>query len=95
MEKTTLKLVEFLPGQPVYDKRNKSFGIVLDNYGDPVFGDGGEVRLDSDGNQGLFEYDKDWNRIGYNLVRLQDMTEKETLAAVAEAEQNHGLLITR
>ena len=45
-----MKTTKFFPGDIVYDKDHRSMGTVLDNYGDPVNGDCGDIRLDSDGN---------------------------------------------
>lgn len=59
---------EFNIGDLVYDKKNEHYGIILNNYGDPINGDSGEIRLDSDGNQSIYEYDDKYNRIGYNIV---------------------------
>jgi hypothetical protein len=65
--------VEFNVGDIVWDKGNKTYGTVMNNFGDPINGDGGELRLDSDGMQVIFLYDKGYkNRIGYNLVKLGD-----------------------
>jgi hypothetical protein len=62
----------FNPGDMVYDKEHSSYGTVLDNYGDEINGDRGDIRLDSDGNVGIWQYDKDWNTTGYNLVKVND-----------------------
>jgi hypothetical protein len=62
--------VEFKLGDIVWDKGNESYGIVMNAYGDSKEGDGGEIRLDSDGNQSIFTFDKDWNISGYNLNKL-------------------------
>lgn len=94
MEKQ-FKKVELLEGQPVFDRKNKSFGHIINNYGNPYDGDLGEVRLDSNGNQSIFEFDSEWNVIGYNLVRIQDMTETELLAAVVEAETSGGFILRK
>jgi len=68
----------FNKGDKVFDKLHQSYGIVLDNYGDPVNGDGGDIRLDSDGNVPIHQYDKNWNIIGYNLVKVENDNIKET-----------------
>ena len=49
-------------GDIVWDHTHKWYGVVLNNYGDPINGNRGEIRLDSDGNQPI-RGDK-----GYNLV---------------------------
>ena len=59
---------KFPIGSVVWDKTHKRYGVVLNNYGDEVFGDHDEIRLDSDGNQNIHTYDKKWNNNGYNLV---------------------------
>jgi hypothetical protein len=63
---------KFNPGDMVYDKEHASYGTVLDNYGDEINGDRGDIRLDSDGNVGIWIYDKDWNTIGYNIIKIND-----------------------
>lgn len=67
IEKFTDKY-KFPIGSVVWDKTNKRYGVVLNNYGDEVFGSHDEIRLDSDGNQNIHTYDKKWNNNGYNLV---------------------------
>ena len=62
--------VEFNVGDIVWDKGNKRYGTVMNNYGDPINGESGEIRLDSDGNQTIFTYDKNYKNTGYNLVKL-------------------------
>jgi hypothetical protein len=89
MKPTIKKLIAFTIDSLVYDRKNKCFATVIDDMGDPLNGDRGEIRLDSDGMQPIFEYDKNNNRIGYNLVRIQDMSEAYLLAACQEA-QEHG-----
>ena len=53
-----VKTEKFNVGDIVWDKGHKSYGTVMNNYGDPLNGDGGEIRLDSEGNQYIFEYDE-------------------------------------
>jgi hypothetical protein len=62
----------FNRGDMVFDKEHNSYGTVLDNYGDEINGDRGDIRLDSDGNVNIYTYDKEWNRNGYNLVKVKD-----------------------
>jgi hypothetical protein len=62
----------FNRGDMVFDKEHNSYGTVLDNYGDEINGDRGEIRLDSDGNVNVYIYDKDWNTVGYNLIKIKD-----------------------
>jgi len=59
---------KFPIGSVVWDKTHKRYGVVLNNYGDEVYGSHDEIRLDSDGNQNIHTYDKKWNNNGYNLV---------------------------
>ncbi len=59
---------KFKQGDVVWDEEHKDYGVVIDNYGDPFNGNGGEIRLDSDGNVNIYTYDKDWKRNGYNLI---------------------------
>jgi hypothetical protein len=89
MKSTQFKLIPLTIDTVVYDKIHKSFGTVIDDFSDPINGDRGEIRLDSDGMCAMFEYDTKHNLIGYALIRIQDMTEKELLAACKEA-QDHG-----
>jgi hypothetical protein len=59
----------FPVGSVVWDKTHKRYGVVLNNFGNDLEGDRGEIRLDSDGVQPIFEYDKKSNRTEkYNLV---------------------------
>ena len=55
-------IYKFKIGDIVYDKTHKCYGVVLNNYGDPINGLFGEIRLDSDGNQSIRCED------GYNIV---------------------------
>jgi hypothetical protein len=59
---------KFPIGSVVWDKTHKTYGVVLNNYGDETYGSHDEIRLDSDGNQNIHTYDKKWNNNGYNLV---------------------------
>ena len=59
---------EFYNGDVVWDLANASYGVVLNNFDNPTNGEGGEIRLDSDGVQSIFKYDKNSEPIGYNLV---------------------------
>lgn len=63
--------VEFNVGDVVWQKDEKRYAIVMNNYGNPVNGDGGEIRLDTSGNTMIFTYDpKTYENTGYNLVKL-------------------------
>lgn len=59
---------EFYNGDVVWDRGNKSYGVILNNFYNANDGSGGEIRLDSDGMQSIFKYDKDSKITGYNLV---------------------------
>ena len=88
--------VKFNIGDVVWDKGNKDYGVVLNNYGDPVNGESGEIRLDSDGNQSIFEYDKKtWKNTGYNLVKLGEKgdTGNFTPDVLAEMKESANRLI--
>jgi hypothetical protein len=74
----------FNKGDKVFDKLHNSYGTVLDNYGNPTEGDKGDIRLDSDGNVPVFEYDKNWNRIGYNLIKNNNGLDEKS---VSKAQQ--------
>jgi hypothetical protein len=64
--------VKFEMGDVVWDKTNKRYGVVLNNYGDALYGDRGEIRLDSDGNQPIFETEPNsYKSIQYNLVKYK------------------------
>jgi hypothetical protein len=65
---TFKKQYKFEVGDIVWDKGNKSYGVVLNNFDNPIDGDRGEIRLDSDGRQTIFKTDKNYKEIGYNLV---------------------------
>ena len=60
---------KFNAGDMVYDKLHNRTATVIDNYGNPLEGNRGEIRLDTDGNVPIFEYDADGNRIAYNLIK--------------------------
>ena len=88
--------VEFNVGDVVWDKGNKTYGTVMNNFGDPINGNDGELRLDSDGMQVIFSYDKDYkNRIGYNLVKLGDKGDagKFTPVVLDELKRNAESMI--
>jgi hypothetical protein len=57
----------FPEGQVVWDLGNKTYGVVLNNFGDPKNGKQGEIRLDSDGIQSIYDY-PDTSK--YNLVPI-------------------------
>ena len=79
--------VKFEVGDIVWDKGNKRYGTVMNVYGDATNGSSGEIRLDSDGNQPIFTYNKKtWENTGYNLVKLGEKgdTGKFTPAKLAE-----------
>jgi hypothetical protein len=63
---------EFPIGQVVWDKGNETYGVVLNNFGDPENGDRGEIRLDSDGMQSI----KNYADTKYNLVPIGSKEDK-------------------
>jgi hypothetical protein len=65
----------FPEGQVVWDLANKSYGVVLNNFGDPKNGDRGEIRLDSDGMQSIYDY-PDTSK--YNLVPIGSPEDRGT-----------------
>ena len=62
--------VEFNVGDTVWQKDEKRYATVMNNYGDPINGDGGDVRLDTTGNTAIFTYDKEYKNTGYNLIKV-------------------------
>jgi hypothetical protein len=84
------KTYKFPIGQVVWDKTNKVYGVVLNNSGNQTDGSRGELRLDSDGNQDIFSYDKENNVIGYNLAPYgsKDDTGNKDLSANKKSAQN-------
>ena len=62
--------VEFNVGDVVWQKSEKMYGVVMDNYGNKKEGSSGDIRLDSTGNTNIFEYDKNYENTGYNLVKF-------------------------
>jgi hypothetical protein len=87
--------VEFNVGDIVWDKGNKDYGTVMNNYGDSINGESGEIRLDSDGNQTIFTYDKNYKNTGYNLIKLGENgdTGKFTPDIIADMKANANRLI--
>jgi hypothetical protein len=71
-EESTNEKYEFPIGQVVWDKGNKTYGVVLNNFGDPENGDRGEIRLDSDGMQSIRNYPD----TKYNLVPIGSKEDK-------------------
>lgn len=62
--------IKFNVGDVVYQKDEKRYATIMNNYGNPVEGDYGEVRLDTSGNTSIFTQDRDGLSNGYNLVKL-------------------------
>ncbi len=69
----TKKKFYFSEGQLVFNEQYRNFGTVLNNFKNPLEGDGGELRLDSDGMQCIFLYDKEWKHIGYKLIPVPQL----------------------
>jgi hypothetical protein len=77
----------------VWDKSNKIYGVVLNNYGDESEGGDGELRLDSDGVQSIFTYDKESNQKEYyNLVPFGSI-EDEGNGNLQEAKESAKRII--
>jgi hypothetical protein len=68
---------KFPNGSVVWDKTNKTYGVVLNNFGNESEGGRGDLRLDSDGIQSIFHYDKKFNQTQeYNLVPFGSKEDK-------------------
>jgi hypothetical protein len=68
---------KFPTGSVVWDKTNKIYGVVLNNFGNELNGERGDLRLDSDGVQPIFIYDKEFNQTNnYNLVPYRSLEDK-------------------
>lgn len=88
--------VEFNVGDVVWQKDEKRYATVMNNYGDPINGDGGEVRLDTTGNTPIFTYDKKtYENTGYNLVKVGEKgdTGKFTPKVLDEMKESANRLI--
>jgi hypothetical protein len=62
--------IKFNVGDVVYQKDERRYATVMNNYGNPVKGDYGDVRLDTSGNTSIFTQDRDGLSNGYNLIKL-------------------------
>jgi hypothetical protein len=49
--------VEFNVGDTVWQKDEKRYATVMNNYGDPINGDYGDIRLDTTGNTSIYTFD--------------------------------------
>lgn len=78
---TKENIKEFENLEIVWDNGNKSYGVILDNYGGSKK-NGGEVRLDSDGNQPI-----------ENLHKLGSSGDKGTKKQLEEALKSHKKLV--
>ena len=91
--------VEFNAGDIVWQKDEERYATIMNNYGDAINGDRGEIRLDTSGNTMIFTYDpKTYERTGYNLVKLGEKgdTGKFTPEVVAEMKESaKGLIDSR
>jgi hypothetical protein len=88
--------VEFNAGDVVWQKDEKRYATVMNNYGDAINGDGGEIRLDTTGNTNIFTYDKKtYENTGYNLVKLGEKgdTGKFTPEVLAKMKESANRLI--
>ena len=90
-----LGTVEFNAGDTVWQKDEKRYATVMNNYGDPVNGDRGDIRLDTSGNTNIFTYDKKYNRTGYNLIKVGEKgdTGKFTPEVLADMKVSANRLI--
>lgn len=88
-------LTEFNAGDVVWQKDEKRFATVMNNYGSSTNGDSGEIRLDTTGNTSIFSFDKKSKPIGYNLVKLgsKDVGAKFTISILNEMKESAKRLI--
>lgn len=79
---------EFNVGDKVFDILHNTHGTVLDNYDNPKDGDRGDIRLDSDGNVPIYQYDEQSNPISYNLIKIENtMNEVEQPIKISTPEE--------
>ena len=87
--------IEFSIGDTVWQKDEKRYATVMNNYGDSLEGSNGDVRLDTTGNTPIFTWDKDYVVNGYNLVKLGEKGDagKFTPDVLAEMKESANRLI--
>jgi hypothetical protein len=97
--------VEFNAGDIVWQKDEERYATVMNNYGDPINGNYGNIRLDTTGNTSIYTFDPNRKSpatvntaTGYNLVKLGEKgdTGKFTPEVVAEMKESaKGLIDSR
>jgi hypothetical protein len=90
--------VKFNVGDTVWQKDEKRYATVMNNYGDPLNGDRGDIRLDTSGNTMIFTYNaKTYENTGYNLVKLGEKGDagKFNSDALAEMKESAKGMIDR
>jgi hypothetical protein len=94
--------VEFNAGDVVWQKDDKGYATVMNNYGDPINGDYGDVRLDTTGNTSIYSHDPKRktpatiaNATGYNLIKVGEKGDagKFTPEVLAEMKESANRLI--
>jgi hypothetical protein len=94
--------VEFNVGDTVWQKDEKRYATVMNNYGDPINGDYGDIRLDTTGNTSIYTFDPNRkspatasNATGYNLIKVGEKgdTGKFTPKVLDEMKESANRLI--
>ena len=94
--------VEFNTGDVVWQKDEKRYATVMNNYGDPINGDYGDIRLDTTGNTSIYTFDRNRKTpatvntaTGYNLIKVGEKgdTGKFTPEVLAEMKESANRLI--
>jgi len=88
--------VKFNTGDVVWQKDEKRYATVMNNYGNAISGDSGDIRLDTSGNTIIFTYDeKTFENTGYNLIKLGDKEDagKFTPSVISEMKESANRLI--
>ena len=94
--------VEFNAGDTVWQKDEKRYATVMNNYGDPINGDYGDIRLDTTGNTSIYTFDRNRKTpatvntaTGYNLVKVGEKgdTGKFTPEVLVEMKESANRLI--
>jgi hypothetical protein len=94
--------VEFNAGDVVWQKDEKRYATVMNNYGDPINGDYGDIRLDTTGNTSIYTFDRNRKTpatvntaTSYNLIKVGEKgdTGKFTPEVLAEMKESANRLI--
>jgi gas vesicle protein len=94
--------VEFNVGDTVWQKDEKRYATVMNNYGDPINGDYGDIRLDTTGNTSIYTFDPNRKSpatvntaTGYNLIKVGEKgdTGKFTPKVLDEMKESAKRLI--